>query len=409
MFSGNRIHIISAIALLLALCYFISHKLQSNSKAQQLTKRSAGDLIASEEMGNLRSTRRAARSQSKDSEATHSYAELKDFMIPELKLENATFKQALYQLRKQYFEICQQTEENPITFQFNIKGGSNLPINTKLLTSSFLAMLNTLAALEGMAMEIEGRNITFTANEKTGILVTKKFPRPQKLFARGVETTHTDIASKELSRSPKNHTKRHLENLLNASLDISSIDPLTITADSTDIARIEALFNNYLSSPPSLIKTTSHIIKVNDRTTFDPESLNQADFDKTRITPEGIEILNQPTSISRPGETTRTEIIREFTHPTGSGDFVKDHTGLTVEHTSELLGFGTDSNIYVDQGYFTGKSGTPIKHDEITTKKFSPRSKQKLIPLSTIDGSRQYLIISQEEVDPTGEKIVRSR
>jgi len=339
-----------------------------------------------------RSTRRVQRDSGNQAIATHSYTELKDFMIPELKLENITFKQALYQLQKRYNEICKETGETPVSFRFKIQGESQRLINFRLNNLSFTAMLKTLAAIEGMAMVIEDRTISFSAHEKSGIKLTKTITVPPNAAARLTPDPISPIdpfsSDKNAPLPPRTNLStiiRELFGLTESKISyLAASSTLVVNANSVDIARIESLVANYLKSPPPQIKTTSRIINVAEGAQFDPTSINQPDFYEKITSTPGIEIVSSPTVISRAGATATVQQIREVVSPTSSGGFTTDHTGLTIKYNTGLLGFGISSNTTFDRGYLTGDTNKPVAHTQISDEDFLERSSTHIIRLTMI-------------------------
>ena len=374
-----------------------------------------------------RSQRRVKSELTVKAKPTHSYAELKDFIIPELRLENITFKQALYELNKKYNEICKLSGETPISFRFKIEGASNRPIQFTLRNLSFTAMLETLSAIEGMSMLQDGRDVSFSPLKDSGTKETRLMTMSPTMMEK-LSTASSKLGIKldsmsNVRRSSAMFTFQHdLYQLsfiptLSKLLDIpessftfkKSTSQLSITADAVQADRIDTLVANFLSKPVLQVKIKSQVITVSPDSNFDPATISDPDFFRHLASTPGVDILTSPTLVMRAGETATISMTEEFTYQSESNDSVKDATGLTIENQAGFAGFGLNASAHYDSSYRTNDSANPVKHIETAHSEYTRRSTPSIVRLNTHDGSQSYLILTHEEIDASGRTVTRSR
>ena len=400
MDNKKRLYLAGTIFLLLILCCFVDWK-NPVSESQENSKQSVskGSLYLTVNDDGVRSSRRSLRPQTGSIvHATHSYAKLKDFIIPEFTLDGTTFKQALYQLRQQYYEICKQTGETPIHFQFVLDGASQREIKFSMKYTSFTSMLKTLAAIEGMNMQITGRTISFTRIEKAGTQDSIDIPDSFDFKVPREWGSFFDVELPWLAAT---------FGIPIDQLEVSVADKLSITADASDIKRIESLFKNYFDRPSVQFRTSGRVINVSGDSDFDPQWLSDPKLTKLMAL-KGTDIMTLPSVMARNDESAIIEVIKEYIYPNDSGGFNQDNIGITLTHQTGQLGFGIGLNTEFLEGYLTGNKNEPVKYVDTEQQGYSQLSKPVVTKLNTKDGSLSYLVTTYEEIDPSGKISSRS-
>jgi len=411
--SSKKAIALLALILLLALSFMFSDK----GKAWLSNKGSSSEIrFNAEGLENDKSTRSSRRNQATSKvrpKPTHTYGELKDFMIPELKVDNITFNQALYQLRDSYYEICLRTGEKPIPFKFTVEEPSQRTINITLKNLSFTNMLETLAAIEGMKMETENRQITFTHMKKSGTLYTQTLTVPPGLLEK-LKRNSSGLYSVEPNISGENGTLqkvvaqrfKELMALEGAAISYApSTLQLIVNADARDLKRIEQIIDHYLAVPPSQIKTSTQTIVMDDNIPFDPSWVNQPEAMSKFYQTPGVDVVTSPSVISLSGESSTVEVIRESPNRTNN----RDWTGYKITNQTSFLGFGMNGQTFYDRGMRSDTPESPIVHNKTTQDAYVQRGNVQVILLKPVNGRRSYLLVTHQEIDATGQPIQRDR
>ena len=242
--------------LLLALAYYaLIHQEKPNSNAAD-SKNQPIHRNVSEDTPAPRPNRRLSRKQTSAASPTHTYAELKNFIIPELKLENSTFKQALYDLRDHYYQICQLIGEKPILLKFKIQGNALSPHTITLRNQSLLKALDTLAALGGMELTREGNLITYTSIPPTeGTSSVELRVRPDLDKALGIEST-SSLAAKLKEIAHANHCNIRFN---------PNKSTIQLSGNTNEIERIQSLIEIYQNTPLTQIRMMTKIITMHEK------------------------------------------------------------------------------------------------------------------------------------------------
>lgn len=423
--SSRNLLIFAGIALLL-LTIYLSRNSGHESIIQQQTGNESAVRSDNPNSTSTRPSRRRSLRQAKLPPSSHEYAKLKDFIIPELKLEQSTFKQALHDLRDHYYDVCQLTGEKPIHFKFVIHGTPIDPHTITITNRSFLKNLNILALLGGMKMTQERRIITLTAIDSLGSHETKTILVPpgisKKLAPRHQGTVH-DEASKILKQ------------LAHATKTELSLNPakstLTLSGDSLEIERIEALINQYIRTRPTQIRTMSKIITVskeamralasseNQTIQLDEKSAQTFSAVETQMIMRGLaqtpgtDLVTAPSVLARPNEKFTIEVIQDAIFPstTTEEEFTSDWTGFKITGQPSRLGFGIIPKLTFNRGVMNQSNNTDapisIKHRVDTIENFIPANKTIMAPIQSDEGKTTYLFLTLEEIDAAGIKINR--
>jgi len=166
----------------------------------------------------------------------------------ELPKENSLQHQVSYP-RQQYYEICKQTGETPIPFRFEVHNASSRRINFVMRRASFTSMLQALAAIGGMELQIKGKVASFKPIEKTGITETFDYKKLTFNLIRRLSSayqTQADSTDESSTAASALNPITSLSNLLGTPLTTTSKSPngsesetILITADSSDILRLD--------------------------------------------------------------------------------------------------------------------------------------------------------------------------
>ncbi|BDS05615.1 hypothetical protein NT6N_06550 [Oceaniferula spumae] len=391
--STKRAIALLAIILLLALVLKLSNKDTDRS----MDERDDGSKLQNTSELKLNDSKRSARrnqaANTSTAEPTHSYGELKDFIIPILVLENATFTEALKQLRERYMDICLRTGEKPIPFEFHVEAESERRINVTLKQLPFTSMLKTLAAIEGVTMEMEGLDITFSPKKKSGMLMTKNFSLPARLLGK-------------LDNATDAKSIMALLNIENAKMSyLAANGSLEINADSTDLERISQLIDHYLAVPINSVKSSSEIITVDKGVDFDPSKLNDPGYMEQIKSTQGISLSASPSVISRSGSPTTISIGTEVQTDQGANQL----KGFEISSQASFTGFVVRNVAQFNHGAETGNERSPVVQNKITQDDYIPRGGHQVIRLNSSNGTTRYLIVRHTEVDATGKTVPRSR
>ena len=415
--------ILTGIALVLLAIYFSQSSHYKSIEPRQTSNKNTAS-SDNPKSPTARPARHRSAGQSKRPPPSHEYTQLKDFIIPELKLEQATFKQALYDLRDHYYDVCQLTGEKPIHFEFVIHG---TPIDSHTITITnrpFLKNLKILSILGGMEMTREGQIITLTAIDSAGRHETKTIVVPpgisKKLAPRHQGTAHAE-ASKIL---------KQLAHASKTELSLNSIkSTLTLSGDSLEIKRIEALTNQYIRTRPTQIRVMTKIITVSkeamtaldssenpalqlDRKSIQTYSASEAQMIMRALAQtSGVDVVTAPSVLARPNEKFTIEVIQDaiFPSPTPEAEFIEDWTGFKITGQPSRLGFGSIPKLTYNRGIMirSNNADTPIsiKHRKDSIENFIPADKTIMAPLQSDEGKTTYLFLTLEEIDAAGVKI----
>jgi|GEM_PF-4728521 len=417
--------ILTGIALVLLAIYF-----SQNPRYKSIEQQQTGNKSTASSNHPSSASARPARSRSvgasKLPPSTHEYTELKNFIIPELKLDQTSLKQALYQLRDHYYNACQLTGEQPIHFKFVIHGTPIDPHTITITNRSFLKNLNILALLSGMELTREGNIITFSAIDSIGSNNTKTIIVPPDTVEI-LASLHQGTADAEASDI--------LKQLAHAGQTDLSFDPakstLTLSGDSLEIERIENLIKQYIRTPVSQIRILTKIVKVptENLETFaasprgtlsiDTKSAQTYTAGETQMILRGLaqtpgtDIHTFPSGLSRPNESSTIEFIREviYPSPTAETEFTKDWTGFKITTQPSRLGLGSMPKLTFNRGIMNPSNNpeTPlsIEHRVDRIENYIPYDKTIMVPIQSDEGTTSFLFLTLEEIDAAGTKIKR--
>ena len=144
------------IILLLASCLLVfltclvwhnTHSGASPNNSETTSAHSTSTHTGGTKPKDRRPTMRNSTSRVNHQKPTHDYGQLKDFVLPELKLENVTFRQAIHQLQNEYYRVCQLTGERPILMKFDFQNKKSHEFSINLSNSPFSKALLILSSI----------------------------------------------------------------------------------------------------------------------------------------------------------------------------------------------------------------------------------------------------------------------
>lgn len=426
------------IPLLLAVCFLILAMLLTGEKVSERGhtrgEPRTGQVSADGERSLPGDTRPARRKVHRTTvpapPATHQYAQLKDFIIPELKLEETNFTQALHQLVNEYHRICRLTGEQPIMMKFDSRHASNHSFSLTLTNLSFTSMLKTLSSIARVTYERNENTLVFSPIKKHGHAFTRTYVAAPDIEAKlGITSSKTiDPLGPDALREPLFPTttvSTRLKELLDIPGDGESIinyipatGTLIVRADLSEIQRIGTLFEAYLSSPPAQVRVTSKVVCFDSKSIGEnfpvpeaPTTMSDAElqqFFKTAAKTRGTGIMTMPSVLTRPGKEATIEVTREVIIPSPANpqQMTKDWTGVKMRIHPVLMGFGTMIRPSLDIGELA-PSTTSVTHHRWGQQTFVTPENTMIYPYDDPEGRKLFLFVTHQEIDAAGQAVVR--
>jgi hypothetical protein len=371
--------------------------------------RSGGDLfIVDEPQGEAPPRRlRSAERGEPQPDATHGAHQLRDFHLAPLEISGMSLAAALEKLRAAYEDACRISGETPLRISFLLPPGSPRPLTLSLQSKSMDAGIRLLGAMAGLKVRREGSSYHFQKPEELGRSVS--IPLPES-FAQGLgEFSGVGSEAGDL-----------LGILAAMGFEISPAAALRndgrtaiTTASAADHAAITALIDLVARNPPIQYSSQTKIIKLAADSTWKmPDASNlttpevqflMREFSQMR----GTVLMTAPSVVSRAGQETKVEILRDVIVPNESGGFDTRAAGLTIAAAPSSLAFGAASKLDVkDTAYeldpATGKFDFRDRIN-ITDSFYAKNSDTRLMLETHADGSRTLVLVSHLPVDANGQ------
>lgn len=402
----------------------------TTSPADVRTSRAAGEQDSTSTKSTEHLLRNSGRVRTDTSHWTHSPAQLQDFFLRPIDLQDATLADAIPRIMESYREACAIAGEVPLDLSFEIPAGPTPTLTLHLPGMPFSAALKYIATLSGRKVTREGLAFSFPPFANDGARSAKlQVPPDFASFLATLKqppTSEADPFGNPPITSPQ--PRRTIAELL-TDLGIH-LDPSTtvhlgpngeLTIDSknpADTATISTLAKHASAAGrPQQVKFTSKVIKLPSTTPLPGLPLGSIDsVTLDRVTRElaqenGSDIATMPSITARAGQNATIEMIHEVIYPDPHeiGSFYARNVGVTLSVKPEFIGFGQHTDLdYLDIAAEPPAADGSVQFNElahINGKNYATDGGAHLMTESHPDGSTTVLLITSEKIDATGRPV----
>ncbi|MFC0019254.1 hypothetical protein [Roseibacillus persicicus] len=344
----------------------------------------------------------------------HKVEDLGDFTLPELKVPQATFEEALDALLEEYTFICLRTRQEPLDFRFEVPEGLDQRQDIHLTNRSFQQALQTLAIAYGLKLNwkedgqfdlvkisdlppsnkspIQGRQWALPSNFKNYL---EPYMTPN-------ESVATDEGSTDISTTLKRFGWLRGDEVSVELFPTSS--QLIMRSNRVELAELYQLMETFYGLAPSQQIFSNWMVTSPDEIALlEKGFLTLAELDEAM--PPHAEVLSLPEVVARRGESAEVSLIQ--------GDVESDWTGLTYSVSSEGYGFGVRESSRFEyrpggEPIQLGENGTAFELPSQVVKENSdiaPPQRHALVERIPTDQGVLYMVTSTMAIDVTGRAV----
>lgn len=331
----------------------------------------------------------------------HDYAHLKDFILPEIHFGNMPIQQAVASLITHYNKVCSTTGEAPLQFEteFNGKSLGNVDMT---IAGSFQHILRRISLVSGMELDQNRSKLHFHAIEPQQQIVSEIIDVPAE-FEYRVGLSIDEHECFELVEQ-ESSVNEHLKKLMHLSPEAivsynAHASKLKVTSTESDIYRINKLVYLTELEPVVRIHTNTRMFTAPvDMDIPTNEVLSNDDVEQVLVKASdvnGFEQSETPLLISMNGERSTIEQTKEVVAiDEADGSLYYDWTGYRITTSSDLLGFGVQSYVRVENNIPIPNSQKLAFHDK-EVEHFLLPSENVIIKTHEENGKAHYLSVTK--------------
>lgn len=349
---------------------------------------------------------------------THQPAQLQQFMLPNLAIENLTLAEALDKLLACYQETCLKTGETPLPLTFSIPSSADRRMTFYLDSQTFATSVKLLATLAGMKVKrvtMEYRFEPFPHGGPAGdrsIAVAPDFTESLRRFFDGPATEDSFEEPEPLSVRDS-FAKLGLDPAIR--LIRNSDGTLKIeNASASELEKIASLASLISENKPAQLKVVAKLVELPTDSKWIAPDISQMDDAQVQAMmrefsqSQGVNLTTLPTVLSRTGHHATIEVGRELIIPTNDAgtEFESHQLGHQMSVQGSLLGFGQDiSYHYTDAtGGIDPATLEPVIENrvDVTSSGFTRDGSTQLSIQTRADGTRTLVMVASQQIDATG-------
>ncbi|RYD22979.1 MAG: hypothetical protein EOP88_06065 [Verrucomicrobiaceae bacterium] len=348
--------------------------------------------------------------------ATHPPQRLREFILPEVKIEGLGLEEALRKLYATYQDACIRSGEHPLPLEFTVPPGNKHRLNLRLAEQNFNSSVHLLAALCGMKVSRDDLEYRFEPIAEESKLAQQAMRVSPDLSARLLAMAGLDPET----RMPFTEIAAALGLELDASTRLSLTASGVLNMESasfSDVSALTALVKSADEQRPLQHKFTSHLLELSPdyQGTLPDLSVMAASerllFLRNMAQKIGVTVSTFPTCTAKSGQDTTVEVTRELIAEKEGivGEFESHQTGHILKIRSDSLGFGHDLSVhYTDTtGALDPVTLRPIinRRTDISDTGFSGDNNTRISVQTRPDGSKTLFLLTSEMIDATGRPI----